>query len=195
MARRPTVLIIGGGVAGLSAAHELKRRGFAVTVLERELTFGGKAKSFPVPPNVPNRGIVGLPAEHGFRFFPNFYKHLSQTLGTIPAADGRGRTVLDNLITVEHAAYAQIGKPYFRLPTKELRAPTRILQVLRDMFDNPSLGLSTSEAAFAALKLAAALSMCNERREAELDGIAWSKYMLADQMSDAYRAAVVDGLT
>ena len=37
--------------------------------------------------------------------------------------------------------------------------------------------------------------MCDERREAELDGIAWSKYMCADQMSRAYRAAVVDGLT
>ena len=195
MAQKPTVLIIGGGVAGLSAAHELKLRGFAVTVLERESTFGGKARSFAVPNNVPNKEITGLPAEHGFRFFPGFYKHLPDTLGTIPAAGRRGRTVLDNLITVERAAYAQEGKPLFRIPTEGPRTPAGFLHALRDMFDNPSLGLSAGEAAFAALKLAAAAAMCDERREAELDGIAWSKYMCADQMSRAYRAAVVDGLT
>jgi uncharacterized protein with NAD-binding domain and iron-sulfur cluster len=195
MARRPTVLIIGGGVAGLSAAHELKLRGFAVTVLEREPTFGGKARSFAVPNNVPNKEITGLPAEHGFRFFPGFYKHLPHTLGTIPAAGRRGRTVLDDLITVEHAAYAQEGKPFFRLPTEGPRTPAGALQALRELFANPSLGLSPGEVAFTALKLAAAASMCDERREAELDGIAWSKYMCADQMSRAYRAAVVDGLT
>ena len=195
MARRPTVLIIGGGVAGLSAAHELKLRGFAVTVLEREPTFGGKARSFAVPHNVPNKDITGLPAEHGFRFFPGFYKHLPHTLGTIPAAGRRGRTVLDNLITVEHAAYAQEGKSFFRLPTEGPQTPAGALQALRELFANPSLGLSPGEVAFTALKLAAAAGMCDERREAELDGIAWSKYMCADQMSRAYRAAVVDGLT
>ncbi|MCF8034027.1 MAG: FAD-dependent oxidoreductase [Desulfarculaceae bacterium] len=40
------VLIIGGGVAGLSAAVELSRRGLASTVVEREAAPGGRAGEF-----------------------------------------------------------------------------------------------------------------------------------------------------
>ena len=46
-ARRPTVAVLGGGMAGLTVAHELAERGFAVTVYERN-ALGGKARSIPV---------------------------------------------------------------------------------------------------------------------------------------------------
>ena len=42
------VIILGGGVAGMSAAHELIERGFEVVVLERRDIAGGKARSIPV---------------------------------------------------------------------------------------------------------------------------------------------------
>ncbi len=42
------VVILGGGVAGMSAAHELVERGFEVIVLERGDLAGGKARSIPV---------------------------------------------------------------------------------------------------------------------------------------------------
>jgi len=77
------VAIFGGGVAGLSAAHELVERGFKVTVYEKNDVFGGKARSIPVP----NTGVDGrkdLPGEHGFRFFPAFYKHIPDTMQRIP---------------------------------------------------------------------------------------------------------------
>lgn len=45
---KSTVLVFGGGVAGMSAAHELMRRGFQVTVLEATETAGGKARSTKV---------------------------------------------------------------------------------------------------------------------------------------------------
>ncbi len=44
-----TVAILGGGVAGLSAAHELAERGFQVRVYERKPVLGGKARSIPGP--------------------------------------------------------------------------------------------------------------------------------------------------
>ncbi|PRC57051.1 hypothetical protein C6A85_35515, partial [Mycobacterium sp. ITM-2017-0098] len=37
--------VLGGGVGGLSAAHELTDRGFDVTVYEARGVFGGKARS------------------------------------------------------------------------------------------------------------------------------------------------------
>ena len=46
----PKVAVLGGGVAGMSAAHELIERGFRVAVFERQPELcGGKARSLPVP--------------------------------------------------------------------------------------------------------------------------------------------------
>ena len=60
-----TVAILGGGVAGLSAAHELAERGFKVHVYERKTALGGKARSLSVP-NSGTSGRLPLPGEHGF---------------------------------------------------------------------------------------------------------------------------------
>ena len=39
------VIVVGGGIAGLTAAYTLQKRGFDVTVLEREQTIGGRMRS------------------------------------------------------------------------------------------------------------------------------------------------------
>ena len=67
------VLILGGGIAGLSAAHELIERGFQVTVLEAGTIPGGKARSLPFP-GTGVGSMPDLPAEHGFRFILNWVK-------------------------------------------------------------------------------------------------------------------------
>ena len=43
------VAVLGGGVSGLSAAHELAERGYEVTVYEYYDALGGKARSMDVP--------------------------------------------------------------------------------------------------------------------------------------------------
>src|SRR5688572_2742778 len=45
--RGKRVAVLGGGMAGLAAAHELVERGFQVDVYERK-ALGGKARSIPV---------------------------------------------------------------------------------------------------------------------------------------------------
>ncbi|MEU0737614.1 FAD-dependent oxidoreductase, partial [Streptomyces lavendulocolor] len=57
----PSVAVLGGGVAGLTAAHELAERGFRVTVYERR-ALGGKARSMDVPGSA-RGGRRPLPAE------------------------------------------------------------------------------------------------------------------------------------
>lgn len=52
--------IIGGGYAGLTAAYELQKRGYAVTVLEKYGAWGGQAATLP---------LLGTRIEH-------FYHHL-----------------------------------------------------------------------------------------------------------------------
>ena len=68
-----TIAILGGGVAGLSAAHELVQRGFQVSVYERKGDFGGKARSVSGQPvggaglgdlPYPVQHVVGVPRRH-----------------------------------------------------------------------------------------------------------------------------------
>ena len=92
------VVILGGGVAGLSAAHELVARGFEVEVYEKLDAFGGKARSL----DNKGSGVDGrrdLPGEHGFRFFPGFYRNLPDTMKRIPYKLNK-RGVFDNLLPV-----------------------------------------------------------------------------------------------
>lgn len=67
--RQKRVAVVGGGLAGLAAAYELSRRGFAVTLLERSPHLGGKIASWPIDVNG-----EPLMMEHGFHgFFPQYY--------------------------------------------------------------------------------------------------------------------------
>src|SRR4051794_2767425 len=61
---RQKVIVVGAGVGGLTAAHELIERDFEVHVIERRSQGGGKAMS--------RRTSSDLPTEHGFRFFPGW---------------------------------------------------------------------------------------------------------------------------
>jgi uncharacterized protein with NAD-binding domain and iron-sulfur cluster len=110
------VCILGGGVAGMSAAHELIERGYEVEVFEKNKTYaGGKARSVDYLGR--DHGAVGsnqsqpLPGEHGFRFFPGFYKHVIDTMKRIPftTTDGRKQTVFDNLTPTSRIMMARYG--------------------------------------------------------------------------------------
>lgn len=90
------IVILGGGVAGMSAAHELAERGFEVEVFEQNTVAGGKARSVEVP-GTAQGGRPGYPGEHGFRFFPRFYKHVTDTMKRIPFGDGDAN-VYGNLV-------------------------------------------------------------------------------------------------
>ena len=64
-----SVVVVGGGLAGLACAYELTQRGFTVTLLERSPQLGGKIASWPV-----NIGGEKFIMEHGFHgFFPQYY--------------------------------------------------------------------------------------------------------------------------
>ena len=99
--------MLGGGVAGMTAAHELAEREFEVTVLEARPIAGGKARSMPVPGSGTG-GRRDLPGEHGFRFFPGFYRHLPDTMRRIPFADERDG-VLSNLVPATRVQIARAG--------------------------------------------------------------------------------------
>src|SRR3569832_1844573 len=104
---RKSVAILGGGVAGLSAAHELAERGYKVDVYERKPVLGGKARSIPVP-NSAEGSRQPLPGEHGFRFFPGFYRHVTDTMRRIPY--GAHGNTYDNLAVATRMLLARAGQ-------------------------------------------------------------------------------------
>ena len=117
------VIVLGGGVGGLSAAHELSERGFDVTVVETRDAAGGKARSFPLPGSG-DGGRPPLPGEHGFRFFPGFYRHLPDTMRRIP--HGEEQEVFHNLVA---ASEVQIASK----EGEELLAPVHLPRNLADL--------------------------------------------------------------
>lgn len=49
---KPHIVIIGGGYTGLSAAFELSKKNFQVTIIEKENEIGGLARTFEVESNI-----------------------------------------------------------------------------------------------------------------------------------------------
>ena len=64
-----SVVVIGGGLAGLACAYELSQRGFVVTLLEKSPQLGGKIASWQI-----EAAGETFMMEHGFHgFFPQYY--------------------------------------------------------------------------------------------------------------------------
>jgi uncharacterized protein with NAD-binding domain and iron-sulfur cluster len=85
------VTVLGGGIAGLTVAHELAQRGYRVTVYECR-QWGGKVRSYTVP-GTGAGGRQPLPAEHGFHVFEGSYLNLPDTLsGSRPARTRTGHS-------------------------------------------------------------------------------------------------------
>ena len=63
----PSVIVVGGGLAGMTVARELAVRGWRVILLERSRRLGGKAGS-----EFRNGRLV----EHGYHVFPQWYPNV-----------------------------------------------------------------------------------------------------------------------
>lgn len=184
------VAVLGGGVAGLSAAHELIERGFDVTVYERKDVFGGKARSL----SVPNTGVDGrkdLPGEHGFRFFPAFYKHLPDTMMRIP--DPRNISVFNNLVHATRIHVARAAKPPLVLSARIPQTLEDWALVFKEIFGG--IGVADDEVLFFTDRILTLLTSCPERRLAEYENIPWWTFIDAANRSTAYQTLLGKGLT
>lgn len=191
----PKVVILGGGVAGMSAAHELIERGFEVEVYDRHKIYaGGKARSVHIKsPEAENN--EPLPGEHGFRFFPGFYRHVIDTMKRIPfkKSDGTEVTVFDNLTATARVLLARNGKPSITTIVNFPHTLGDVKTLLNSM--HADTGLTEEEKHFFAMKVWQLMTSCYERRSNDYEKISWWDYLEADRFSDNYRALLVQGLT
>lgn len=187
---RQTVAVFGGGVAGLSAAHELAERGFQVDVYERKPVMGGKARSISVP-NSGGNGRLPLPGEHGFRFFPGFYKHVIDTMRRTPY--GAHGCVFDNLTAASRMLLARAGQTELTWLARRPRTLEDLRAFLIELFT--PFGVPLEELTFFVSRLLMVATSCAERRLVEYENIAWWDFIAAPRMSKAYQAYLGQGVT
>ncbi|HMC05534.1 MAG TPA: FAD-dependent oxidoreductase, partial [Actinomycetota bacterium] len=188
----PTVIVLGGGVAGMTAAHELAERGFGVRVYELRDIPGGKARSIPVR----GSGVGGradLPGEHGFRFFPGFYQHVPDTMRRIPNR-GRPGSVFDHLVPTTRAAFVREGQLPIVIPDLFPRSLRDVLSAVLLAFGDRT-GLSFAEVAHFAARIAVLVGSCDERRINEWENVDWWDFVGAGGRSAAFQAFLADGIT
>jgi len=206
---RKKVVILGGGIAGMSAAHELIERGFQVVVLERKTVAGGKARSMPAVgpsrsgtasgaraarPSWTRPNGPPLPGEHGFRFFPGFYKHVVDTMSRIPY---QGRSVAENLVDASEVSIASFDRPAFALPARFPQTPS---DLRLDVFAiiaalSGQVGVPLDEGFFFSTKMWQFLTSCSERRLVEYEQTNWWDFIEAGPRSEAYRKYFGNGIT
>ncbi len=159
-------------------------------VYERKPVLGGKARSISVPGSGSN-GRLPLPGEHGFRFFPGFYKHVTDTMRRIPY--GTHGNTYDNLSVATRILLARAGQTEI---TWVARCPATLedLRVFLTELFTP-LGVPLDEVSFFVSCLLRVATSCPERRLAEYENIAWWDFIAAQRMSKAYQVYLGQGLT
>jgi uncharacterized protein with NAD-binding domain and iron-sulfur cluster len=179
----PSAIVIGGGVAGLSAAHELVERGYSVDVFESRPAWGGKARSQPVP-GTGTDGRRDLPGEHGFRFYPRFYRHVIDTMARIPVPGG-GR-VVDRLRSTTESAIALVDDAtWFRFHRRRVKRPYEILEALELFFQE--LDFDQTDVALFAAKILQFFTTSDARRLGEYEHISWWTFLEGDHYSQRFQ--------
>lgn len=166
---RRRVAVLGGGIGGLTAAHELAIRGYEVDVYEATADVGGKAKSQSLR-GTGEGGRADLPGEHGFRFFPSFYRHVIDTMDRIPVPGG---TVAGRVRRSTEMAMAEKKATYVfkRHPPADLGDFFDIGAAIRDFYRDTDVP-DVDFARFAHKMLEFMIS-CDERRLAEHERVSF----------------------
>jgi uncharacterized protein with NAD-binding domain and iron-sulfur cluster len=174
----PSVAVLGGGIAGLTAAHELAERDYDVTVYEAKDRVGGKARSMPVE----SGAAEGLLGAHGFRFFPAYYTNVVDTMERTPVGD---RTAADHLVATSETLIAGVDGANVTASTEQPSTPQEWLDTLQPQIAGGEV--PRRELAHFMSRLAVLLTSCEERREDEFENVSWWEFIDADEMSPAYR--------
>jgi uncharacterized protein with NAD-binding domain and iron-sulfur cluster len=191
---RRRVAVIGGGVAGLTAAHELAERGFQVTVYEAR-AFGGKARSYGVPGSA-SGGRRELPGEHGARILPGLYVNLPDTMRRIPfgrAADG----TWSNVVRANQDQYARTGgREEFDL-NLALRDshPWSVEAFRQTLVGLLETRIPPQEAAWFVERLIVFMSSGDARRFGQWERMSWYEFVDAARFSEDYRKLLVSVAT
>ena len=188
------VAVLGGGVAGLTAAHELVERGFEVVVLEARDIPGGKARSLPVPGSGTERAQRPARPSTASASFPASTSTCRTRCAASRTATG---TVFDNLTGATRILLAQAGGRNEIVAGAHLPESLEDLAVLSRFLLKvmTSLGIPPHEHAILMERLLTLLTSCDERRFEQWELQSWWQYVGAERRSEPFRKFLAEGLT
>ncbi len=110
-----------------------------------------------------------VPGDHGYRFFPSFYRHLFDTMRRTPIAEPgpvfveSGRTALDNVVpTYSIGVLFEDGKS-FVLPRRRITSVVSMMDLLRDGY--AAMGFTAGDVARLNAKAFKYITSCSARRD------------------------------
>ena len=136
-----------------------------------------------------------LPGEHGFRFFPAFYRNLFDTMRRTPIFDEKGKvlcTAFDQLNATPHPAIAAGlgGQPKdVAAGISSIWQSNQMLKLLRN-----DLGFQLSDLFGLEYYMLRYLTSCSARREKEAEPINLVQYIGGDDPSRRFSKAALDFL-
>jgi hypothetical protein len=154
-----------------------------IILFEEEAQKLGEMRGLPLLPLEDKEGLLlelvhFLPGEHGFRFFPSYYRHLFSTMVETPLLDdeGRptGRRVFDNLEPSSFYGVAAQGRRIRFLRRAPSTRPAELLDELRDL---AASGYPPSDTLQFTLRIWRYMCTCTERRKAEYEELTWWEYL------------------
>ncbi|MDX1644884.1 MAG: FAD-dependent oxidoreductase [Thermoanaerobaculia bacterium] len=148
--KRPRIVILGAGPAGLGAAHRLAGRGLDVVVLEKRSAVGGNAGSFV---------LDGIPVDYGSH-------RLHRACSPEILADIRS-LLGDDLLTRPRNGRIRLGGRWLRFPLRPLDLaanlpPKFVLGVLRDTVRPAPTPAAEAESFEAVLERKLGRTICRE---------------------------------
>lgn len=142
-------------------------------------------------------GFPQAPAEHGFRFFPSFYRHLFDTMKrtqiVAPKDWEYGRSsVYDNLIATDGLGLARVAPATsFLIP----RSPPVAFETVRKYLDLAlsELDYTVEDISRYQLKLFKYMTSCRDRRSTEYENMSWGEFVEVQRFSPVCRRHVEYG--
>jgi uncharacterized protein with NAD-binding domain and iron-sulfur cluster len=177
------VCVLGGGVAGLSVAHELCGE-FEVHIFEEAPEVGGKARSQTLL-GTGTGGRADLPGEHGFRFFPAFYRNVIDTMSRIPVPGGN---VAMRLIPCEEFAVAEPEHAPVNIPQNTQDGVGGFFRVV-EAVESLYLAFQPREEDLARISAKMLLFMvsCDQRRVGEYERISFWDFIEGDRYEPRFQ--------
>lgn len=100
------VIVLGAGIGGLTAAHELAKRDIHVVVYERNDRVGGLARSAYY-----TQDEKTYPVEYSWRVYGTGYKNLQRVLKEIPLRENQDKSIFNNLLRVATYIFPRFDRP------------------------------------------------------------------------------------
>ena len=137
-----------------------------------------------------------VPGEHGFRYFPAFYRHLFDTMERIPILeDGAAyvetpRSVIDNLVPTRDQGMNFLERPgepsrSFVMRRRPARSLREVMQLAEKMLQ--AGGVTPEDTARLAVRLFQYVTSCSERRAREYEDVSWGDFIGIERFSEPFQ--------